>query len=183
MSVTRVASRYAKSLLELAIDQKNLERVKEDVDGIITALKSRDFYLMLKSPIIHTSKKQSILDVLFKGKFDALTLAFLHVLVRKGREMYLPEMAYEFQTQYKALKGITTVRIITASPVSTAFLEEVKAKLAESKVTRKHIELIPEVNPDLIGGFILEFDDKMYDASVHHQLETMRKQLINKQVA
>jgi len=183
MSVTRVASRYAKSLLELAIDQDKLEQVKEDVDGFITALKSRDFYLMLKSPIIHTSKKQSILDVLFKGKFDNLTLSFLHILARKGREMYLPEMADEFLTQYKALKGITTVKIITAGPVSKAFLEEVKAKLAASQVTRKHIELVPEVNPELIGGFVLEFDDKMYDASVLHQLETMRKQLINKQVA
>lgn len=97
--------------------------------------------------------------------------------------MYLPEMADEFLTQYKALKGITTVKIITAGPVSKAFLEEVKAKLAASQVTRKHIELVPEVNPELIGGFVLEFDDKMYDASVLHQLETMRKQLINKQVA
>lgn len=86
MSVTRVASRYAKSLLELAIDQHKLEQVKEDVDGFITALKSRDFYLMLKSPIIHTSKKQSILDVLFKGKFDNLTLSFCtSLLVRAVR--------------------------------------------------------------------------------------------------
>ena len=183
MSVTRVATRYAKSLLELAIDQKKLERVTTDVDGFVAALKSRDFYLMLKSPIIHADKKQSIMDVLFKGKFDDLTLSFLHILARKGREDLLPEMADEFIQQYKALKGITTVKVITATPVNEKFLAEVKAKLASSQVTREHIELIPEVNPDLIGGFVLEFDDKLYDASVQHQLETMRKQLINKQVA
>ena len=68
MSVQRIASRYAKSLIELAEDQGKLERTLEDVHAFHKATENRDFYLFIKSPVVSAAKKLKILDVLFKDK-------------------------------------------------------------------------------------------------------------------
>jgi len=107
MSVTRIATRYAKSLIELAIEQGKLEQVSADVNTLKAAAKNRDLYLFLKSPIIHADKKIAVLDAIFKGKVDDFTLSYLHLLVNKGREQYIPEIAAEYVSQYKVLKHIT----------------------------------------------------------------------------
>ncbi len=179
MSESRIASRYAKSLIELAQEQGKLDRVKEDVDAFLEALESRDFALLLKSPIVHADKKWQILKTLFEGKFDELTMAFLRILLRKGREPYLAHIAQEFIHQYKRLKHISTVKLITAVPLSPQTVESVRKVLEESRVTDEHVEILTEVDPDIIGGFVLEFDDKLYDASVKHKLELLKKEFLD----
>jgi F-type H+-transporting ATPase subunit delta len=176
MSVQRIASRYAKSLIELSQEQDKLERTLEDVKSFKNATDNRDFYLLLKSPVVSTSKKLSILDALFKDKYDKLTNSFLRILVNKGREMYLPEIADEFIDQYKKLKHISTVRVKTATPLSEETLNEILAKLKASDATDEEIELIAVVDPNIIGGIILEFDDKIYDDSVAHKLDKMHRE-------
>ncbi len=176
MSVQRVASRYAKSLLDLAIEQQKLERIREDVEAFVAATRVRAFYLMLKSPIIHKDKKWAILQELFKGKFDELTMAFLKVLLNKSREAYLPEIARAFMEQYKAVKHISEVKVVSAVALSEDTLEAIRKKLEESPYTDEHVELITEVDPELIGGFVIEFNDLMYDASVKHKLELLAKE-------
>ncbi|MBK8194504.1 MAG: ATP synthase F1 subunit delta [Lewinellaceae bacterium] len=176
MSVTRIATRYAKSLIELAIEQGKLEQVNTDMQMLGAAAKNRDLHLMLKSPIIHADKKNAVLDVLFKGKVDDLTMLYLQLLVNKGREMYVPEIAVEFSTQYKLLKKITSLTIVTAAPLSDAVLNELKKKLLASDVTSDSLEINTRIDPNLIGGFVLEFDDKRYDASVSHKLEELKTQ-------
>ena len=104
MSVTRIATRYAKSLLELANEQGKLEAVHTDVLLLQSASKNRDLHLMLKSPIIHADKKISVFKVLFGDKMDNLTMAYMSLLANKGREGYLPEITAEFLNQYRAYK-------------------------------------------------------------------------------
>ena len=174
MSVTRIATRYAKSLIELAITQGKLEQVSADVHSLKAAAQNRDLYLFLKSPIIHADKKNAALEAIFKGKVDSLTLSYLTLLVNKGREMYIPEIAAEFAEQYKLLKKITSVRIVTASPLSEEVLAELKKKLLASGITSENLDIETKVDPELIGGFVLEFDNKRYDASVAHKLDELR---------
>lgn len=176
MSVQRIASRYAKSLIELSQEQGKLERTLEDVQSFLEVTKNRDFYLLLKSPVVSATKKLSILDALFKGKYDELTQAFLRILVNKGREAYLPEIANEFVDQYKKLKHISTVKVRSAAPLSDATLQRIREKLESSKSTDEKVELVTEVDPSLIGGLILEFEDQIYDASIAHKLEKMHRE-------
>src|SRR5690606_34344345 len=152
--------RYAKSLIELAQDRGTLERTLEDVQSFKEVSKNRDFYLLIKSPVVPASKKLSILDVLFKGKYDELTMAFLRILVNKSREAYLPEIADEFIAQYKKLKHISTVKVRSAVPLSDATLKSIKEKLLASHSTDEKVEIVTQVDESLIGGLILEFDDK-----------------------
>lgn len=178
MSVQRIAGRYAKSLLDLAQEQNKLDRVLEDVKSFQSASKNRDFYLLLKSPIVNARKKLSILDALFLDKYDETTMAFLRILVNKGREPYLPEVAEEFIAQYKKIKHISTVKVTTAQPMTAAALKALKAKLTSSDATAKEVEIETAVNAELIGGFVLELDDKIYDASVAQKLEDVKRSLL-----
>ncbi len=175
MSVHRIASRYAKSLIELAIEQNTLEEVTRDVEILQEYLKNRDLYLLLKSPIVHADKKQEILDLIFEDKFGELFMAFLRILVRKGRESYMPEITAEYIDQYKDVKHISTVKLTTASEISEELIKAIHEKLAKSGTTEKNVELITAVDPSLIGGFVLEYEDKLYDASISNKLSELKK--------
>ena len=181
MSVIRIATRYAKSLIELAIEQNKLEAVYADTNSLKSATANREFYVFLKSPIVHADKKMAVLDALFKDRMDTLTMAYLRLLVNKGREMYLPEIAAEFVNQYKTLKGITTVRVTSATPLSETVLEDLRKKLLASGITTPTLKLEVHVKPDLIGGFILDFDNKRYDASIANKLAELKSDFMKNQ--
>lgn len=175
MSVNLIASRYAKSLLDLSVEQNKLSTIYNDIEGLKEATANRDLYLMLKSPIINASKKNSILKAIFEGKVDELTMAFIDIITRKGRENILPEIATEFVNQYKMINQISEVKVISATALEESVLAGIKQELAASSHTDKEIDLIVEVDPSLIGGFVLQIGDKLYDASVAHQLSKLRK--------
>lgn len=181
MSSVRIASRYAKSLLDLAIEQNKLERILDDVKTFQQAAEQRDFYLLLKSPIVKPSKKLDIFKALFADKFDTITNSFLNILVKKGRETFLPEIADAFMGQYKKLKKISTVKLTTAAPLTDSNKEAIKKKLQESEATEDTIDLHVQVDEELIGGFVIEFDDRLYDASVAHKLEELKKEFSDDQ--
>ncbi len=176
MSIQRIASRYAKSLIELAGEQGKMEKVTEDMKAFHQACQNRDLYLFLKSPIINSGTKQKAFKAMFDGKLDSLTMAFMHIIIAKGREPYLPEIAAEYINQYKELKHISTVRLITAVKVDQATINDIIKSFETSKSTRNTVEIENIVKPDIIGGFKVEFDDKLYDASIKHQLDQMRQQ-------
>lgn len=170
MSVTRIATRYAKSLIDLALEQGKLPQVSADVNTLAAAAKNRDLLLMLKSPIISADKKNAVLSAIFGKHMDSLTMAYMTLLVNKGREGYLAEIANEFIAQYKALQKITTVKVISAAPLSDAVINDLKARLLASGITNPNLDIETSVDPELIGGFVLEFDNKRYDASVASKL-------------
>lgn len=174
MSVVRIATRYAKSLLELANEQGKLEAVHNDVLLLQSAAKNRDLYLLLKSPIIQADKKIAVMKALFGDKMDALTLAYVSLLANKGREGYLPEIATEFLSQYRSYKKITAVRIVTAEPIGEAVLSSIRSKIIASGAATPNLEVETATDASLVGGFVLEFDNKRYDASLAHQLDEMK---------
>ena len=173
---TRVAGRYAKSLIDLASEQGNLQSVVGDMEHLNEAMKNRDLYLMLKSPIINSDKKESIMKILFAESFDNVTMSFINICIAKNREDILPEIAADFLDEYKKMQGITTIKVTTATLLSTESLEELRTKLLASAATAKNVEIETAIDPDLIGGYVVEFGDKLYDASVAHKLESLKKE-------
>jgi F-type H+-transporting ATPase subunit delta len=181
MSISRISSRYAKSLLDLALERNELDRVLGDIETFNAASKNRDFYLLMKSPIVNSSKKISIFKAIFENKISNTTLAFFNITIKKGREIYLPEIGEEFISQYKKFNKISTVTITSASPLNDSSLSEIKSKLLASSITMEKLEVITKVDPSLIGGFIIESGDKLYDASVSYQLEQLKKEFVDNQ--
>jgi len=175
MSVIRIASRYAKSLLDLAKEQGSLDTVVEDIKTFNGATQNRDLYLLLKSPIVKGSKKLEIFKTIFDGKLDKLTMAFMDIVIRKGRESLLPEIGAEFLNQYKALNKVSAVKLTTAQPITDTALEAIKAKLLGSTITDESVEIETAVDESLIGGFVVQVGDKLVDASVAHKLREVAK--------
>ena len=175
----RVASRYAKSLLDLGVEENIEDTLFEDIQMFQNALNNRDLYLLVKSPIIKADKKMSVLQTVFGESLNKVTMSFFDIITRKGREAHLPEIAESFVKLYKKYKHITEVKLTTATPVSDEALNKIKAALLSSTVTDEKVEIETAVDPELIGGFVIEMDDKLYDASVAHKLEQVKKQFSN----
>lgn len=177
MQNPRLAARYAKSLLDLAIEQNSLEATLKDVQLLESiCAQSREFVNMLRSPIIHADKKAEILKAILLNNANALTNAFVLLLVNKGREAVLPDIAEAFLQQYRLLKNIKTVKLTTAHTISDAVKQGIVDRVAKKLAGDSAVELETEVNPELIGGFVLEVEDKLFDASVLRNLKDIRSQ-------
>lgn len=176
MSVKRVATRYAKSLLDFANERNELDTVIKDMDGFNKALESRDLVMLLKSPIVVGSKKREIFKTLFEGKLSETTYKFFDIVLTKGRESYLPEMAQEFTRQYKLLKSISTAYLKVASPINDEQLAQIKQKVSASDISLDNVEIEVVVDESIIGGFILRLGDNQYDASVKYRLDKLKKE-------
>lgn len=183
MSATRLAARYAKSLLDLGIEQAQLDAIHQDVETLDAALKSRDLYLFVKSPIIHPTRKTSILHQMFGDKLNATTSAFVDIILKKHREFYLPDIISSFKEQYRDYKGIVIATLTVAAPLTdNTVLDEVK-QIIRKDTGKNEVEIQLKTDPALLGGFILQFGDKLYDTSIAHKLDTLRKDFtVNKYV-
>ena len=175
----RLAGRYAKSLLDLAIEKGQLDAVYSDMEYLDAAIRSsKELVVLLKSPIIKADKKGKILEAITAGKISVITATFNKLLLTKGREFYLPEIVTAFIAQYKENKGVHTVKLTTAVPVSEELKQSLLEKIRVGK-NMQHLELHAEVNEALIGGYVLEIGDELVDASIAFDLHNIKKQFQN----
>lgn len=175
MKSTKSASRYAKALLELAIEQQKVESIESNMSRILAAAKeTNEFQVFLDSPIINLDKKVAVLNSLF-GEFEPLTLSFLALITKNGRERLITEIAQSYISQLKEFKGIVPISITSARKLDEATKATILAKInATVKGTLEITELVDE---SLIGGFIVTMGDKQIDASVASQLARMKQEL------
>jgi F-type H+-transporting ATPase subunit delta len=179
MSNARLAGRYAKSLIGLATEQGQLEVVYADMKFLQAVCKaSSEFLNLLRSPIINADQKNSIINAVSKDKVSMLTNSFTVLLVKKGRERDLPEMATAFIEQYNELKGIHQVTLTTAVEVGAELKKAIEDKVkAENKFAT--VELTTKIDDSLIGGFVLEFNNNLVDASIARDLRDIKKQFLS----
>jgi F-type H+-transporting ATPase subunit delta len=176
-----VATRYAKSLMELAVESNKLEAVRADMKAVKNLCEqNHDFALFLESPIIKTDKKIAVLNEVFKGKISDLSLSFLTLIASKHRETLVKEIAEAFDEQYKQNKNIFTTVITSAKGLDRTTKNKV-LDLLKSQI-KGEVELVEKIEPNTIGGLILKIGDKQLDNSVARQLSNMKKQLTNKQL-
>jgi len=169
-----VASRYAKSLIDLSIETKQLEEVRKDMLLIKDVCNNNpDFVRLLESPLVKTDKKLSIFKSIFDGKVSKTTSAFLTLIATKRREGYIDDIANSFDDQYKLYKNITTVKVQSAIALDDKLKKQVLAIIKQT--VSGEIQLVEKVDPSLIGGFVLTINDKQVDQSVKRKLNDLRK--------
>jgi F-type H+-transporting ATPase subunit delta len=179
MADIKAASRYVKSLLNLAESKGVLEEVHADMLAFTKVLnKNRILVIALRSPIIKHYKKKNILEALFRGRFNDLTLTFFRIITAKNRERLLPLIAAEFHEAYNEHQGIGKASVVTAVPLGNELRDEILA-LAKKVLGRSRIELKEMVDPEIIGGFILNAGSQQIDSSIKHQLKILRLNFIN----
>jgi F-type H+-transporting ATPase subunit delta len=177
MKSTKSAIRYAKAILELSSETNAVDQVAADMERIVEAGNDTgDFQVFLNSPVIKTDKKISILKVLF-SEFTELTMSFIELITKNKREYLLTEIASAFVNLLKKQNGIVPISVTSAVKLEKQTLNQILEKL-KSHVDGE-FEVTEEVDPELIGGFVVRMEDKQIDASIASQLNRMKIELAN----
>ena len=173
MSDFKVASRYAKSLLDLSIEKGVADEVYKDMQTFDSVCRNnRDFFLMLKNPIINHHKKLKVLDEVFSQKFHKVSLSIFKLITQKQRESYLSSISSQFLFQYNIYRGIETAQVTTTFPMTEDLRSEFVA--AVKKMTGKKVELEEKVDKGILGGFILKMNDRQVDDSLSGKLKELK---------
>jgi F-type H+-transporting ATPase subunit delta len=182
MKNTRVARRYATALMHVAEHGKDIDAVAKDLEVVAqTATSSRDFKLLLASPVISPSRKRSIFSELFGKRFCKETMAFLNLLTTKSREGVLPEIIEQFRRLHDERAGITNVDVRTVLEFNYAQEKELKAGL--ERMVGGKVRLRFRVDPGIKGGIVVKVGDTVLDASVTRQLARMHERFVAGQAA
>ncbi|MFT4644762.1 MAG: F-type H+-transporting ATPase subunit delta [Planctomycetota bacterium] len=177
MANQRLSSRYANSILQLAKEGNILTDVFSDMQLIKkTITDSKDLKLMLNSPIVSAKDKTVVLTKVFGGNVKDLTTKFLSLLISKGREGFLLEISNEFIAEYNSIHKIADITLLTAIPATVKIVEEVTSLLTKSGTYSK-VSIKQEVDPKIIGGFVLKMDDQLLDNSIQRKLQVIKKGL------
>ncbi|WP_256001986.1 ATP synthase F1 subunit delta [Pedobacter deserti] len=176
MAENKAASRYAKSIIDLAIERNALEEVRQDMVSFAQVLEnSSELGAILRNPIVPLDKKWGILENVFSGKVHEITRSFMQLLVNKGRSAILPDTATSFVAQYNALKGIVTADVTSATALTPANRAEIEA-IVKQQTGAKQVFVNEKVSEKLIGGFILKVGDRQFDASILSGLNKLKKE-------
>ncbi len=168
----KVASRYAKSLLGISLEQSKLEEVYHDMRMINDVCsQNKDLILLLKSPIVRRDKKSAILNEIFGDNISVISKSFISIILVKKRENLLADIANSFIEVYKTHKNITSAYVTSA----LALTENQKSKIITllKGEGNDNIELNEIVNTDIIGGMIIKIGDKQVDESIRRKLTNL----------
>lgn len=176
MNINRITVRYAKALLSAAIELGVAHIVDKDITFVASKFNQADFKMFLENPTIRTSVKINVFREVFADKVNPLTIKFLELLTLNKRELYLSRIALNYSTTYRKSFNITQVQITTAVNVGEILKNEVSNTV--SKTLNTTVELKETVEPEIIGGFIINIDDKQYDASIKNKLEKVKRELL-----
>lgn len=172
---TKASSRYAKALLELAIENKNLDSVMGDMNFLLqTNDDSREFELLVASPVVNSTKKIEIFEKVFE-QFEKVTMSFITLVTENRRESLLPQIATAFIEQVKEHKGIVPVTLISAKKLDDATKGSIIAKISDT--VKGQLEVEEKIDESLIGGFVVRMGDTRIDASVSSQLNNLKQRL------
>lgn len=174
MSVLKSSIPYAKALFGLARQNNSLSEVKSDIQALLSSLReSQDFNNLISNPTISNPAKTEILSRLFETRLRRETMDFLQLLVRKRRIAQLSSVCESFIDMANKEANTVHVRLITATKVSDSTQKQIAAKTLKNV----NYEIENMINPDIIGGYILEFNNKMLDQSISTKIKTIKNNL------
>jgi F-type H+-transporting ATPase subunit delta len=174
MSELTVATRYAKSLIDLAEEKGSLEAIRKDMELFSQTLKANhQLQAVLSNPIIAHGKKIKILEAIFGNKINKVTDSFFKIMINKSRAQILYATAKEFINQYNNIKNIVRAFVTSATPLSEENKKKIVAELQAA--TGGTIELHTKVDAGLIGGFVLTVGDRQIDTSIANALARLKR--------
>jgi F-type H+-transporting ATPase subunit delta len=176
MNDSKISVRYTRAIFQSALEKKILEKVYQDMIFISEICKIQETKEFLTSPIISPSKKEAIFHKMFEGNVESLTLSLLDLIVKNGRESFIPAIARNFIHETKKHNGITESVLTTAIKVDDTVKKQITDLI--TGVFKTRVELKEIINPEIIGGFILQIDDNYIDASIKNKLRKIKKELM-----
>jgi len=174
-----IATRYAKSLLDLSLEKNISDKVNNDMIQLSEiCASSTDLLSVLNNPTINATKKSEIFSAIFNGKVVKETLDFMNLVATNSRESLLPIIAQTFTKLYNTHNNILEVELISTIVLDEAtkskILDKVKANYEGST-----IQLTEIIDESILGGFIVKIGDMQIDSSVASQLSNLKNVLLN----
>ena len=174
---SRVATRYAKSLIDLALTQSVDAKVYDEMVAFGQLAKdSEDLRSLLLNPVVSAKDKEIVLDRIFADA-DALTKNFVSLVVSRKRESELANIAKVYIQMYDHNKGVVKVSVKSAMALEEKSLTDVK-RYIKGLVKQDDLRIENIIDSSVIGGIVIQFDDKLLDLSIAKELKEIRKQLI-----
>jgi len=178
MANSKVAIRYASSFLDNSIEKKVIDQVSDDLRLIYDAfIASKELVNVMKSPIIKRETKQKVFNEIFASKIGKDAKEYFDFILSKGREDLLTEILQMFFELKDDKFGVANVHVTIAFDLSSDQKSMLEQKFA--KMLNKKVRLTFSIDEDIIGGFVAKVSDTVYDASVLHQLELLRKEFLH----
>ena len=176
MDLGVIAVRYARALLKAANALNVEDNIYREMQTLSESfLKVPQLRFTIENPMLEKDKKQKLIITACGNNVEELTRKFVALVLKEDRENTLQFMAASFVSLYRAEKNIIRGRLITAAAVSPATEQKMRQMVEQN--TKGTVEFQTEVNPDIIGGFILEYGTYRMDASVKTKLATILSQL------
>lgn len=176
MDIGVISVRYARALLKCASEQQCEDSVYAEMQRLAKSYADvPQLRQTIDNPMLSKDKKLSLLTVAAGDKPSQLTQTFIALVLKEDRENVMQFMANSYVTLYRKQKNVIRGKLTTAARVS-AQTEQKMRQMVESK-TNGTVEFETEVNPDIIGGFVLEYDTYRMDASVKSKLNSILQTL------
>ena len=175
-----VASTYAEALYEAAAEGDVVPAVAQDLDDFLSAMEvSPELHDALVNPEIDTPRKRAVVNAL-GAEAQPLVRNFLLVLIDRGRMSELPEITRAFAARVAQAEDILAVEAITAVPLPDDLRERIVERIQEQSGRRVWLE--ERLDPEVVGGLVLNFGDVVVDASVRNRLDGLRRALTQARV-
>lgn len=174
MNETRAAARYARAILDFAVEKKKTDVLEKDMRTIVETIgDSKELREMLGSPVLKAEVKKKALLSIFKG-CDTITEGMFDLLFQNKRIGLLNEVALKYIILNEDLKGEGVAFVTTAVPLSGDLEKKVLKEV--SRITGNKITIKNKVDENIVGGFILRIGDLQYDASISNKLNTIKRE-------
>jgi F-type H+-transporting ATPase subunit delta len=177
MSDSRAALRYAKAILDLAVEKKATDALENDMQNIVGTISGSDeLREMLASPVVNGNAKKAALLAIFKGSHK-VTEGTISMLVSNKRVSMLNEVAIKYLILNEKLKGKDVAHVTTAVALTDDLEKKILVKVAE--MTGKKVSIKNKIDESIIGGFVLRVGDLQYDASIANKLSNLKREFTN----
>lgn len=174
-----IARVYAQALLALAESQGEADSVLEELESMAVEIdKDPAFANFLKSPLVDTQERRQSLDRMFKGSMNETLLDTLQVMNSKGRSGLVRALVEAYSQEYEELRGQVRVAVQSAVPLTDSLRQELRQVV--SSLTGKTPKLKESVDPELLGGLVLQVADSRFDTSVFKEIKGLRQQLLDR---
>ncbi len=175
--MSRAAKRYAKALIDLALEKKEEAVVQKDMQLIYqTIAKSDELQTLLDNPVFNEKQKEATLQKVFKSSQSKITGNLLQLLAKNKRIPLLQNIASQYEAFYNELKNTVEAVVTTTFPIDEVLKEKVMTK-AQELAKDKKVNLQNKIDERIIGGFILRVGDVQIDASVSNKLGNLKRTL------
>ncbi len=171
-----IATVYARALFDVAQEQDKLDDVRDQLGAFADALsENRDLQVFFFSPYFSTPEKEDGLDKVVSGA-DPVVMNFLKLLIEKHRMPVLFRVRTTYDAMWEDENKLLPVSITSAVELDKGTVKELGDRIAEQ--TGRKVELSSQVEPDILGGIVVQVGNSVLDASVKNRLEQLRKQVV-----